>query len=147
MKFLVPNYSCLQNPWLGGHCPQIPVLFVLNWICWTLPRIKFLGTPLVGGEWSFTPWPLYPRHKTPVLTEHETGWVVECDLKFWRRHNSPALVGIRTPDHPACNLVAVPSAVSIYVLVFRIQIYPIYFHSTAFSRCEIQASAAVWVGV
>ena len=28
-KFLVPNYSCLQNPWLGGYCPQIPVLPVL----------------------------------------------------------------------------------------------------------------------
>ena len=26
IKFLVPNYSCLQNPWLGGYCPQIPVL-------------------------------------------------------------------------------------------------------------------------
>ena len=35
MKFLVPNYSCLQNPWLGGYHPQIPVLSVLNWICWT----------------------------------------------------------------------------------------------------------------
>ena len=34
MKFLVPNYSCLQNPWLGSHCLQIPVLSVLNWICW-----------------------------------------------------------------------------------------------------------------
>ena len=29
MKFLVPNYSCLQNPWLGCYRPQIPVLFVL----------------------------------------------------------------------------------------------------------------------
>jgi len=29
MKFLVPNYSCLQNPWLGGYHPQIPVLSVL----------------------------------------------------------------------------------------------------------------------
>ena len=29
MMFLVPNYSCLQNPWLGGCCPQIPVLSVL----------------------------------------------------------------------------------------------------------------------
>ena len=29
MKFLVPNYSCLQNAWLGGYCPQIPVLAVL----------------------------------------------------------------------------------------------------------------------
>jgi len=29
MKFLVPNYSCIQNPWLGGYRPQIPVLSVL----------------------------------------------------------------------------------------------------------------------
>ena len=37
MKFLVPNYSCLQNPWLGGYHPQLPILSVLNWICWTPP--------------------------------------------------------------------------------------------------------------
>ena len=49
MKFLVPNYSCLQNPWLVGYRPQIPVLSVL---CPQLnllnppPRTKFLGTPL-----------------------------------------------------------------------------------------------------
>ena len=35
MKFLVPNYSCFQNPWLGGYRPQIPVLSVLNRIYWT----------------------------------------------------------------------------------------------------------------
>ena len=35
MKFLVSNYSCLQNPCLGGYHPQIPILSVLNWICWT----------------------------------------------------------------------------------------------------------------
>ena len=29
MKFLVPNYSCLQNPRPGSYCPQIPVLSVL----------------------------------------------------------------------------------------------------------------------
>jgi hypothetical protein len=56
MKFFVPNYSCLQNPWQGGYSPQIPVLCVLNWICWNpppphrtklnAPRTKFLGTPL-----------------------------------------------------------------------------------------------------
>jgi hypothetical protein len=40
MKFVVPNYSCLQNPWLGGHCPQTPILSVLNWICWTPPQKK-----------------------------------------------------------------------------------------------------------
>ena len=29
MKFLVPNYSCLQNPWLAGYRPQILILSVL----------------------------------------------------------------------------------------------------------------------
>jgi len=29
IKFLVPNYSCLQNPWLGGYRPHIPILSVL----------------------------------------------------------------------------------------------------------------------
>ena len=49
IKFLVPNYSCFQNPWLGGYRPQIPVLSVL---CTQLNlltpyRTKFLGTPLL----------------------------------------------------------------------------------------------------
>ena len=43
MKFLVPNYSCLQNPWLGGYCPQILILSVLNWICWTPPLNRIPG--------------------------------------------------------------------------------------------------------
>ena len=38
MKYLVPNYNCLQNSWLGGYHPQIPVLSVLTWICWTPPK-------------------------------------------------------------------------------------------------------------
>ena len=52
MKCLVPNYSCLQNPRLGGYRPQIPVLSVL---CPQLnllnpPRTKFLGTPLLHNN-------------------------------------------------------------------------------------------------
>ena len=53
IKFLVPNYSCLQNPWLRDYRPQIPVLSVL---CPQLnllnppPRKKFLGTPLPSEE-------------------------------------------------------------------------------------------------
>ena len=42
MKFLVPNYSCLQNPWLGGRGlpPSDPLSLssVLNRICWTPPE-------------------------------------------------------------------------------------------------------------
>jgi len=50
MKFLVPNYSCLQNFWLVGYLPQIPVLSILcpQLILLNPPapaRIKFLGTP------------------------------------------------------------------------------------------------------
>ena len=39
MKFLVPNYSCLQNPWLWGYRLQNPSSpsSVLNWICWNTP--------------------------------------------------------------------------------------------------------------
>ena len=65
-KFLVRNYSCLQNPWLGGYRPHIPVLPVLNWICWTPPphtRTKSLGTPLewliiteMAGAWKDISW-------------------------------------------------------------------------------------------
>ena len=53
MEFLVPNYSCLQNPWLGGYRPQIPVLCVL---CPQLnllnpsPPTKFLVTPLISTK-------------------------------------------------------------------------------------------------
>ena len=43
MNFFVPNYSCLQNPWLGGYCTQITILSVLNWICWTHPPNKIPG--------------------------------------------------------------------------------------------------------
>ena len=39
MKFLVPNYSCLQNPWLRGYRPQIPVLSVL------CPQLNLLNPP------------------------------------------------------------------------------------------------------
>jgi hypothetical protein len=30
MTFLVPNYSCLQNSWLCGYHPQIPVICPLS---------------------------------------------------------------------------------------------------------------------
>jgi len=50
MKFLVPNYSCLQNPWPGGYHHQIPVLPVL------CPKLNLLNPP--------------PPNKTP---EYATG--------------------------------------------------------------------------
>jgi len=37
MKFLVPYYSCLQNPWLGGYHPQDP-----HCLC---PQLNLLNPP------------------------------------------------------------------------------------------------------
>ena len=45
MKFHVPNYSCLQNPWLGGYRPQIPVLPVL------CPQLNLLNPPPEQNSW------------------------------------------------------------------------------------------------
>ena len=50
MKFLVPNYSYLQNSQLVGYRPQIPILSVLclqlNLLKPPSPRTKIQGTPL-----------------------------------------------------------------------------------------------------
>ena len=50
LKFLVPNYSCLQNPWLGDYRRHIPILSVrcpqLNLLTPT-PEKKILCTPLI----------------------------------------------------------------------------------------------------
>jgi len=45
MKFLLSNYSCLQNPWLGGYLPQIPVLSVL------CPQLNLLYPPPKKNSW------------------------------------------------------------------------------------------------
>ena len=45
MKFLVPNYSYLQNPWLGGYRPRIPVLSVL------CPKLNLLNPPPEQNSW------------------------------------------------------------------------------------------------
>ena len=60
MKFLVPNYSCLQNPWLeGATAPRSPFSLssVLNWIFWTPPPKKnswlrhWLGPRQTPARW------------------------------------------------------------------------------------------------
>ena len=45
IKFLVPNYSCLQSPWLGGYRPQIPVLSLL------CPELNLLNPPPEQNSW------------------------------------------------------------------------------------------------
>ena len=60
IKFLVSNYSCLQNPWLGGRGLPPPdpcsLSTVLNWIHWTPPK-KISGYTTVSGT------PCFPHYK------------------------------------------------------------------------------------
>jgi hypothetical protein len=87
MKFLVRNYSCLQNPWLGGGgvtAPlQIPVLSVLclqlNFLCSPPPppqdqnswsshcdEIHF------NRNWVDTLWQQYSKHLHTNSTQNDT---------------------------------------------------------------------------
>ena len=47
LKFLVPNYSRVQNPWLGGYRPPIPVLSVL------CPQLNLLNPPPEQNSWVY----------------------------------------------------------------------------------------------
>ena len=121
MKFLVPNYSCTQNPWLGGYSPQIPVLSVLNWICWTPPssRTKFLDTPLLGEDtFLFENWSnflyfvkkLFQIHRvrsvgtelicpwicTSEGTPHKEAGKEEFVLWIWRSNQTNQLNALKT---------------------------------------------------
>ena len=88
MKFLVPNYSCLQNPWLRGYCPQIPILSVLNWICWTPLRKKFLSMPLV--KWYTYLLVASKQWEEPKFVSHfssfEAVWSLLKVLNMWDLH-------------------------------------------------------------
>jgi hypothetical protein len=45
MKFLLSKYGCLQNRWLGGYRPHIPVLSVL------CPQLNLLNPPPEQNSW------------------------------------------------------------------------------------------------
>jgi len=59
MKFLVPNYSCLQNTWLRGCRPKIPVLSVL------CPQLNLLNPPTPEQNSWVRPW--FQPFLTPPL--------------------------------------------------------------------------------
>jgi hypothetical protein len=67
----IPNYSCLQNPWLGCHCPQIPGLSVLS-------SAEFVEPPEQNSwvrHWLWTPRPSrFIAEKASVAILEEAGW-------------------------------------------------------------------------
>ena len=132
MKFLVPNYSCLQNPWLGGYRPQIPVLCPLPSTKFVEPpapppRTKFLGTPLPGlilsrisGLWllSLLPGPQvhsrilssmavipFPIFSPPVITL--LSYVCTQPLCTAGRHSSGLTGTARHPDMQKIRIIGI----------------------------------------
>jgi len=65
MKFLVQNYSCLQNPWLEGYRQQIPVLSVL------CPQLNFLKPPPPPG----TKFLVTPLHSIAVFFKRSSTYL------------------------------------------------------------------------
>jgi len=89
MKLIVQNYSCLQNPWLGGYRPQIPVLSILSSTESVEPppnpsRTKFLDTPLVYSGTSL----LTSVESIKILLEwHQrvsNHWLTKSVRKLWK---------------------------------------------------------------
>jgi hypothetical protein len=108
MKFLVPNYSCLQNPWLGGYRPPDPRSLCL------LSPTEFVEPPppeknswvrhcsaLEGCEGSAS---RPGRNLRPGKTRYplqEAGW---ASGPVWTGAENLSPTGIRSPDRPARRL-------------------------------------------
>ena len=95
MKFIVPNCSCLQNPWLGGTAPRSPFSLSSTEFVEPPPRTKFLGTPLLGHEVPYCPTAvmktvfhpdkylrsvraLKPSSKMFILSDLNYNWSMSC---------------------------------------------------------------------
>ena len=124
MKFLVPNYSCLQNPWLEGYRPQIPVLSVLNWICWTPPPNKIPG--YATGR----------RHtaKSQMIV---CCWLCNCWIKYCMEYGKQSWYRSGTPtwrhlDHPLLRSSNLKTA------VFHVSLMSVHY-----ADCNIHVMAPV----
>jgi hypothetical protein len=70
---------------------------------------------------------------------------------FWRRKKSPAPTGIRTPDYPACTLVAVLAALPWLLVELNLLLYFGRSHEnylvTDVSLCRTGRGRGIWLYV
>ena len=98
MKFLVPNYSCLQNPWLRGlQPPDLRSLCPLSSTEFVDPptRTKFLGTPLITSP-SYSP---LADHIAVPSAEHVSSSLSPCNC-LQTLLTSSCLRMTRSPKQP-----------------------------------------------
>ena len=82
MKFLVTNYSCLQNPWLGGlPTPDPRPLCPLSSIEFVEPphKTNFLRTPLM----ILQVYPLVSCVGVKLLENIDVSWSFVNETQFW----------------------------------------------------------------
>jgi len=58
---------------------------------------------------NIMPRPLSPRERSPLFIKYEALWAPEPVWIFWITVKFLGLPGNRRPDHPACNLVTIPT--------------------------------------
>jgi hypothetical protein len=68
-------------------------------------RHSFLTSVLGGGEWLAS----NPGRLSPAATEQKDEWSSEPISALWRRGNSNAFAGNRTPVRPARRLITTPN--------------------------------------
>jgi len=84
----------------------------------------------LGTSWgwvdSTTPRPLYPRERDPIPVVQKVEW---APVQVWTAAENLATTDTRSPDCPACSVVAIPA----HVLVSTCAIYVVN-NITALSR-------------
>ena len=96
----------VQAYWRGSMCTSCTSPYSLNFVT----RWRWVV--------NYTPRPISHQQRTPVLTEQKAGWPPDLVLTFWRRERPLVPTGIRTPDHPACSLVTIPT-ILLWLMILR----------------------------
>jgi len=115
MKFLVPNYGCIQNPWLGGYRPQIPVLFVLcpQLNLMNLPPKKIPGYATAHSHSgannisrSYSSAKNIPHSHSDANISHSYNGAKVSNLHVWTR------TGVSGSSHPDCQQASISGPVT-----------------------------------
>lgn len=77
-------------------------------------RTPFILNLSTSWRWvvSFTPWPLYPKERTPVPKSRRLGGPWSLSGCFWRREKSPAHIDMIPRPSSQDSAVAIPTTLS-----------------------------------
>ena len=92
MKFLAPNYSCLQNPWLGGYVPRSLFSLSTEFVEPPLKKIPGYATDQNLSQKVET-MVIYDRSRKGQNSEHQGSTIfIRCVLLLVYRYRLSLLV-------------------------------------------------------